>query len=55
MKNRKTFSMRKWRENKDKSFAIRKKCIIFMLKHPLTWLVLMLIVVYGGAACGVDW
>jgi len=48
MKKRiKQFNMAKWTENRDSKRAKFLKVSTFALKHPLTWLVLSIIIVYG--------
>ena len=48
MKKRiKQFNMRKWTERRDSKRAKFLKGLTFALKHPLTWLVLCIIIVYG--------
>ena len=48
------FSINKWREAERKKRKFRKECVIFMAKHPITWFVLMITVVYTLAAVGID-
>ena len=48
MKKRiKQFNMAKWTENRDSKRAKFLKSLTFALKHPLTWFVLCVIIVYG--------
>ena len=48
MKKRiKQFNMTKWTERRDSKRAKFLKGLTFALKHPLTWLVLCIIIVYG--------
>ena len=46
-------SINKWREAERKKRKFRKECVIFMAKHPITWFVLMITVVYTLAAVGI--
>ena len=48
MKKRiKQFNMAKWTERRDSKRAKFLKSLTFALKHPLTWFVLCVIIVYG--------
>ena len=48
MKKRiKRFNMAKWTERRDSKRAKFLKNMTFALKHPLTWFVLCIIIVYG--------
>ena len=41
------FNMAKWTERRDSKRAKFLEGLIFALKHPLTWFVLCIIIVYG--------
>jgi len=45
-KKRKTFDINKWRQNKQKAYAEKQKVFKLIAGHPLTWLVIMIAIVY---------
>jgi hypothetical protein len=47
------FSINKWREAETKKRKFRKECVIFMAKHPITWVTLMIVVAYTLDALGI--
>ena len=47
------FSINKWREAERKKRKFRKECVIFMAKHPITWVILMITVAYTLEALGI--
>ena len=49
------FNINKWQEAETKKRKIRKECVIFFAKHPLTWVILMKIFAYGGEALSLAW
>ena len=49
-KGKNKFNINRWREERMRVYKFRKECVIFMLKHPITWFVLMVIVAYGSEA-----
>ena len=49
-KDKNKFNINRWREERMRVYKFRKECVIFMLKHPITWFVLIVIVAYGSEA-----
>ena len=49
-KGKNKFNINRWREQRMRIHKIRKECVIFALKHPITWFVLIVIVAYGSEA-----
>ena len=47
------FNINKWREAERKKRKFRKECVIFMAKHPITWVILMITVAYTLEALGI--
>ena len=41
------FNINKWREQVAKERKFKRECVIFMLKHPITWFILMITIAYS--------
>ena len=41
------FNINKWRRQVAKQRKFKKECVVFMLKHPITWFILMITIAYS--------
>lgn len=49
MKKTRTFDINKWKRAKSNSDARKREVVFFLTRHPLTWLILTIAVVYTHA------
>ena len=49
MKKTRTFDINKWKRAKNNSDAKKREVVYFLARHPLTWFILTIAVVYTHA------